>query len=81
MRHCHAPDDAEDVLARRYHAELVLGRLHRGLAVAELARLRDGGDGDVSLERALGVYDMFVVGPRKGITRILRRFWMGLLRR
>ena len=64
LRYCAAPESAPDVLARRYYGEAILGSFHRKLAIEEWQRLRQGGD--VPLERALGAYDMFVIGGRKG---------------
>ena len=44
---------------QRYYSKAVLGSLHRAAAVQEWARLRDGQE--VSLERALAAFDMFVL--------------------
>ncbi|KAL6703465.1 hypothetical protein ACN47E_009639 [Coniothyrium glycines] len=51
------PDDADDVLARRYYADAVLERIHREVAINVWNRLAH--DDDVPIERALGAYDMF----------------------
>jgi F-box protein 21 len=51
------PDDAEDVLARRYYANAVLERIHREVAINIWKDLRE--DGSVPIERALGAYDVF----------------------
>ncbi|TKA71890.1 hypothetical protein B0A49_03353 [Cryomyces minteri] len=64
LRHCNPLPEAEDVLARRYHSNAVLGGIHRAMAVEELKRLLK--QEAVPLERALGVYDMFVLGQREG---------------
>lgn len=64
LRNYNVPDDFEDVLAVRYYAEAILGGIHRAIAINELDQLRKGID--VPLENALGVFDMFVLGPEKG---------------
>ncbi|KAF1946629.1 F-box domain-containing protein [Clathrospora elynae] len=51
------PDDAEDVLARRYYANAVLERIHREIAIKVWKDLHSGKD--VPIERALGAYDVF----------------------
>jgi F-box protein 21 len=56
-------EDQEDHLARKYWAEAILGRLHRALAIQEWKKLRHE---TVALERALGSYDMFIVGAGDG---------------
>jgi F-box protein 21 len=58
------PDDAEDVLARRYFADAVLGQIHRRTALEKWTRLQKGQM--VRLEEVLGAYDLFVLGGRKG---------------
>lgn len=57
LRECACPDDAEDVLARRYYANAVLERIHREVAIKLWASLHEGND--VPIERALGAYDVF----------------------
>lgn len=57
LRECACPDDAEDVLARRYYANAVLERIHREVAIKVWMSLQDGKD--VPIERALGAYDVF----------------------
>ena len=42
----------------------MLGYLHRTIAIKEWAKLKDRQD--VSLERALAAYDMFVLHDREG---------------
>lgn len=54
------PDDAEDVLARRWYADAVLGLASRRHAVEVWRRLQRGES--VELEAALGAYDQFVLG-------------------
>lgn len=58
------PDDAEDVLARRYYADAILGQVHRRTALDRWTRLQKRQM--VSLEEVLGAYDLFVLGGRKG---------------
>lgn len=58
------PDDAEDVLARRYHANAILGQLHRGTAIEKWTRLQKRQM--VALEEVLGAYDLFVLTGRRG---------------
>lgn len=58
------PDDAEDVLARRYWAETVLGQIHRNTAVDKWSRLQKRQM--VRLEEVLGSYDLFVLAGGKG---------------
>ena len=62
LREIDCPDDAEDVLARRYYANAVLERIQRDMAINVWKDLHRGKR--VSMERALGAYDMFVrTGP------------------
>jgi F-box protein 21 len=56
-----APDTADDVLARRYHATAILSQIHRAAALDTWMRLRGGGW--VPLEEALGAFDQFVLAP------------------
>lgn len=60
LRECACPDDAEDVLARRYYANAALERIHREMAIEVWKELQEGKD--VSIDRALGAYDMFARG-------------------
>lgn len=57
-------DDAEDVLARRYHANAILGQLHRGTAIEKWTRLQKRQM--VALEEVLGAYDLFVLTGKRG---------------
>lgn len=67
------PDDAEDVLARRYHANAILGQLHRGTAIEKWTRLQK--QQMVALEEVLGAYDLFVLtGQRGDLSDISREF-------
>jgi F-box protein 21 len=57
LEECACPDDAEDVLARRYYANAVLERIQRDMAInvwKDLAAERH-----VPIETGLGAYDMF----------------------
>jgi F-box protein 21 len=58
------PEDAEDVLARRYHANAILGQIHRKTALDRWLRLQR--HQMVKLEEVLGAYDLFVLAGRKG---------------
>ena len=48
----------------RYYAQALLGYLHRSIAVAEWAKLRNGEP--VPLERALGAFDLFIPDREHG---------------
>ncbi|KAI2786763.1 hypothetical protein POX_g09156 [Penicillium oxalicum] len=61
LRHSQV-ESGEDHLARRYYARALLTCLHRSIAVPEWAKLRRGEP--VSLERALGAFDLFI--PESG---------------
>lgn len=54
---CVCPDDAQDVLARRYYANAILERIQREMAINVWKELSIGND--VPIEMALGAYDMF----------------------
>lgn len=58
------PDDREDVLCRRYHANAILGQIHRATALEKWARLQSRQM--VRLEEVLGAYDLFVLSGAKG---------------
>ncbi|KAH0558805.1 hypothetical protein GP486_004559 [Trichoglossum hirsutum] len=64
LRHCHAGDETEDVLARRYYSGSVLGCLHRTRAIEQWSKLKFGED--VPLERALGAFDMYLLRDGEG---------------
>jgi F-box protein 21 len=57
LEECACPDDAEDVLARRYYANAMLERIQREVAIQVWEDLGNGRP--VPLEIALGAYDMF----------------------
>lgn len=68
------PDAAADVLARRFFANAVLGRIHRTAAVDIWTRLQRESDA-VPLEQALGAYDLFLLAARHGdLADIAREF-------
>lgn len=60
----HTDDHVEDVLARRYHANAIIGQVHRGTAVEKWMRLQKRQM--VKLEEVLGAYDLFVLSGQKG---------------
>ncbi|KAI5265043.1 YccV-like-domain-containing protein [Aureobasidium subglaciale] len=60
VRQLHAPDDAEDVLARRYWSGVVLGLLHRYKAVQIWDKMQ--WQDYPPLEDALGAFDLFIQG-------------------
>ncbi|PGH16083.1 hypothetical protein AJ80_05298 [Polytolypa hystricis UAMH7299] len=64
VQHAKAGTHLEDYLARRYYSNAILGCLHRTMAIPEWYRLKSGDD--VSLERALGAFDMFVLETGRG---------------
>ena len=64
LQNLNVEDSAEDVLARRYYSDTVLGLLHRNMAIQEWVKLSEGGD--VPLEKALAGFDFFVLHGRQG---------------
>lgn len=60
----HTPDHVDDVLARRFHANAVIGLIHRSTAVVEWTRLQK--NQSVSLEDVLGAFDLFILGGKPG---------------
>lgn len=64
------PDDAPDVLARRWHATAIERLIQRRHAVDVWDRLRRGED--IALEEALGAYDQFVLRRSNILTREIR---------
>ncbi|ESZ90662.1 hypothetical protein SBOR_8962 [Sclerotinia borealis F-4128] len=71
LRHCHVHSD--DHLSRKHYACAVLDYIHRSKALAVWAKLAAGEE--VSLEAALGAYDMFIlhdhIGDQQEISDIL----------
>lgn len=64
-------DDAEDVLARRFHANAILGQIHRATALEKWTRLQQRQM--VRLEEVLSAYDMFVLSGERGDMRQIER--------
>lgn len=64
LQHLNVVEDAEDVLARRFYSDAILGGLHRSMAIREWVKLYNGDV--VPLERALAAFDMFVLHERGG---------------
>jgi F-box protein 21 len=60
LKQLHAPDDAEDVLARRYWSGVVLELLHRSKAVKIWDKMQ--WQDYPPLEEALGAFDLFIQG-------------------
>lgn len=61
----YTPNDADDVLARRWHAEAILSLKGRHQAIKVWSSIRAGEH--VELEDALGAYDEFVLGCSPGV--------------
>ncbi|KAL2024768.1 hypothetical protein VTK56DRAFT_5589 [Thermocarpiscus australiensis] len=61
LEQCHVDDSAEDVLARRYHANSALDSIHRGVAVEVWSRYQGQALSSRNLDTALGAFDMFVL--------------------
>jgi F-box protein 21 len=61
LEQCRADDSAEDVLARRYHANSALDSIHRGVAVEVWSRYQGHALSSRNLDTALGAFDMFVL--------------------
>ena len=61
LRCLHVGDEVEDVLARRWYSGAVLSCLHRCIAIEQWLGLRNAQEEKVSLENALGAFDMFVI--------------------
>ncbi|KAH7192443.1 Transglutaminase-like superfamily-domain-containing protein [Fusarium flagelliforme] len=76
LEQCNADETAEDVLARRYHSSSLLDSIHRSLAIEEwhniqqaiqqARRQANGRPTNLSLERALGAFDLFVLHEQPG---------------
>lgn len=64
-------DEAEDVLARRFHANAVLGQIHRATALEKWTRLQQRQM--VRLEEVLSAYDMFVLSGERGDMKQIER--------
>ena len=63
LRHTKIPNSAEDVLARRFYSDAILGTVHRREAIQQWADLRNGQS--TLWEKALGAFDMLTLhdGP------------------
>lgn len=61
---CNCPDDAEDVLARRYWGEQTLRLLHRTRALKIWEQLEQ--TQSHRLETGLGAFDLFILGQQRG---------------
>ncbi|KAK8023758.1 F-box only protein [Apiospora rasikravindrae] len=59
------PDDADDVLARRFYASAILDLIHRTIAIDIWTRLAKD-DMKIELVDALGAYDLFVLNGKWG---------------
>ncbi|KAE8449928.1 hypothetical protein EG329_007067 [Mollisiaceae sp. DMI_Dod_QoI] len=79
VRHCRTHEDAEDVLARRYYASAVLDHVHRSKALAEWRKVLYGES--VSLERALGAFDLFILHDQYGDLMEISDLFDDLVRR
>lgn len=66
------PEDAEDVLARRFHARAILDVIHRTIAIDIWTRLARH-DTEVTLIEALGAYDLFVLNGKWGDLEDIQR--------
>ena len=58
LRHIDVGDDAQDVLARRYHSSLLLNTIHRRAAFKVWESVADGED--IILEKAVIAFEMFL---------------------
>ncbi|KAG8669956.1 hypothetical protein FPOAC1_009359 [Fusarium poae] len=72
LEQCNADDSAEDVLARRYYSNSLLDSIHRSLAIEEWYNIQQASrnnnrqPANLSLERALGAFDLFVLHDQPG---------------
>ena len=64
VRNLEVSDSAEDVLARRFYSDAVLGLLHRNMAIQGWVKLSEGAQ--IPLEKALAGFDLFVLHGREG---------------
>lgn len=71
LRHCAAPEESEDHLARRFWATAVLEKLHRGFAIEEWKKcMLRGGTSSEQLERNLAAFDLFVSDDEHDINSV-----------
>ncbi|KAG5796635.1 hypothetical protein H9Q69_004326 [Fusarium xylarioides] len=72
LEQCKADENAEDVLARRYYSQSLLDSIHRSIAIDEWYNIQlvtsthSGHPQSLSLERALGAFDLFVLHDQPG---------------
>lgn len=67
-------------LNKRYYARALLTCLHRSIAVPEWVKLRNGDP--VSLERALGAFDLFLPESSFGnLDEVCKTFKLGKIKR
>lgn len=66
LENLHVGKDAPDVLSRKWYSRAALTCLHRGAALEQLLELRQGSGDHVPLERALGLFDLFIIQDGKG---------------
>lgn len=62
--HANASDDVEDVLARRWYASAAIRYIHRRQAIIGWKKLASGED--ISLEYALGCFELFILKTPEG---------------
>lgn len=66
LENLHVGKDAPDVLSRKWYCRAALTCLHRADAFAQLLQLRQTSGDHVPLERALGLFDLFIIQDGKG---------------
>ena len=66
LENLHVGKDAPDVLSRNWYSRAALTCLHRGAALEQLLELRQSSGDHVPLERALGLFDLFIIQDGKG---------------
>ena len=69
LENLHVGKDAPDVLSRKWYSKAALTCLHRGAALEQLLELRQRSGDQVPLERALGLFDLFILQDGKGDLR------------
>ncbi|KAL5361891.1 Hemimethylated DNA-binding protein YccV like-domain-containing protein [Aspergillus floccosus] len=79
LRNIQADSSVDDYLARSYYAKEILNCLHRGIAVSEWAKIRNGET--VPLDRALGAFDLFVPGSGYGSLDEISNILEGIARK
>ncbi|KAJ3522804.1 hypothetical protein NM208_g12704 [Fusarium decemcellulare] len=72
LEQCNTANSADDVLARRYYSKSLLDSIHRSIAVEEWHKIQLAStdpaahSSSLSLERALGAFDLFVLHDQPG---------------